>query len=255
MWEVTTKQNCQKDLILCGQRNCELCHYMSELWNDQAKGWNKRLGNVLEGGYFRDVYERIEPDGREIGGWWEDNYYKMQKMKIATQERLQVVQNKIRIDMGAGIKHQLWSIGLPEDYDLKKMQKKLEELVLNDKYQMGQSLACYEFHSEKHPEGGNLHMHILVINHGTYKPCKKKELLMNHFGLKSDNFIDYQTNRKPKDFQNGVNYILGDKAGEEKAIYAEKDKVWREKVMLPQFTSSLPEEIYDTYVKERLNKH
>ncbi len=255
MWSVKDSSKCLQDGEWCGQACCPRCEMLAEAWDENAKGhWKERLTWRMPPGeagcrHVKDGWK--EPNGEEVGGFWEWNWRRVQQARIQNKLKQQELKREMQINIGAGLKHVLWTISLTENYDLKLMQKQLDTLILNDKYQMGQSLAAVEFHSENHPEGGNLHIHIVVINHGTLKPCDKKVWIAKWFGIE-ENFIDYQTRRPATDFEHAINYVLGDKSSLEKQGYVEKDRQWRQLNNLPQLTSSLPKDIWDRYVKPQL---
>ncbi len=256
MWAVTKKQNCRENQEWCGQSSCELCSELAKAWDKNAEGhWKGKLrwhtDNGQAGAYWSPKEEWQEPNGTEIGGFWEWNWKQCQERRIKNQRMQEKLKREIRMNSGAGLKHVLWMIGLPKDYDLKVMLNKLKILVNDDKYQMGQSLACVEYFSEESPEGGNLHIHIIVINHGKMKPCAQTEHMAKFFGIE-ENHIDRQTYRKPEDFENGVNYVLGLKQEDKKIEYVKKDREWRIENHLPQLTCSFPAEVYEKYVKNKI---
>lgn len=241
MWSVKPESKYREDNILCGQGTCETCRYLADVWDMQGSGHRMTWDGSWKDG---------KPEEFPKGGWWEDNWRKQQIAIIANTKRKQEAKQQIQINLGAGLKHVLWTISLTENYNLTKLQQKLDKLVYEDKYQMGQSLAAIEFHSENHPMGGNLHIHIVVINHGKMKPSVQAKSIAKFFEI-ADNFVDYQPYRKSEDFQNAINYVLGNKS-EEKQEYVDKDRQWREDNDLPQLTCSLPAAIYAKYVKPQL---
>ncbi len=251
MWAVKKKTLCLENSEYCGQPSCELCSDLSDAWNKNAGGyckehhWYKNVNGTCK--VCGDKYW-YKNDDISVDGFWEWNWRKTQEQRVSIAREQEKLKREIRMNSGAGLKHVLWMIGLPEDYDLKDMLNKLKILVNDDKYQMGQSLACIEYFSKKNPEGGNLHIHIIVINHGKMKPSAQTEHMAKFFGIE-ENHIDRQTYRKPEDFENGVNYVLGLKQCPEKVKHHKKDVIWRIENHLPQLTCSFPADVYAKYVK------
>lgn len=135
------------------------------------------------------------------------------------------------------IKHTFLTISLPKDYDLKKMLNLTEKIQSSNLYGLGDSIASFEWFSEKNPDGGNLHIHLLVVN-GTkkYKPSVVARKVALKFGIE-DNFVDIINGNS--DFLHRLNYVCGIKV---KGSFVGRDRKWRLDNELPQVTCYLPEE-------------
>ena len=216
MWKVATKMQkdgyCEIDGPSCGY--CERCRY---LYSARPKK-DKELSHTE---------------------WAKRNYILMMEMKMDREKQVKEVRAEVMARRGE-VKHEFWTIALPIDYNLVTMVEKSWDMMDKDLFKMGDSIACYEYHSKERPAGGNLHIHILVIRHGTYKPSKKIEMMAKHFGI-AKNFIDKAPFYKGSDFENRLNYILGKKIDEDKKTYVERDRQWREDEGLPEFTCCLPD--------------
>lgn len=144
------------------------------------------------------------------------------------------------------VKHRVITISLKDDYDLIIMKKNVEKLQMGDLYGCGQSLSCYEYHSREKPDGGNLHCHILIIDHTKYKPVIQISKIAKLFKIEK-NFVDIATAKN--DFAIKVGYICGIKK-EDKMEYVLKDREWRKRFLLPNVTSVLPKMFEQKYVNE-----
>lgn len=229
MWRVEGRRNadgwCDIDGAWCGY--CERCKYLYSARAD------------------RDRHLTHEQ-------WAKRNYIIQLEDKIEKEKELKEVKLGILGNKGT-IKHEFWTIALPQNYDLVEMVHKSWDMMDKDLFKMGDSIACYEFHSKDNPQGGNLHIHILVIKHGTYKPSKKIKLMAKYFGV-AENFIDKAPAYKDGDFENRLNYILGRKVDSDKQIHVENDRKWRSKHGLPEFTCALPSTLRIKYgIEEGLN--
>lgn len=207
------------------------------------KGWCGYCG-VCD--YIWNIGKYSNWKGMTKDEWRKSNYKNNLKTARHEREQIQEVKDEVELEMGGGLKHTFWTIGLKEDYDLGKMHEKTEELLNKDKFGMGKSCAVYEYHSESKPDGGNLHIHILVPEHGSKtRKGKQIEKVAEHYGVK-ENFVDRELGNR-KDFKNRMNYILGNKINEEKRKYVEKDREWRAMQQLPDFASTLTKKIEEAF--------
>ncbi len=148
---------------------------------------------------------------------------------------------------GAGVKHRLWTINLPQDYDLVQMKRITEELVFDNLYKLGSSLATYKNFTT---EGEHPHIHLVSTQERPKKPSVVIQDLAKKYKVKP-NFIDYRLG-KPEDFKNRMNYALGNKVDPEKKEHCLKDREWRDKNSLPHVTCSLPEKILKEFEEEAI---
>ncbi len=82
----------------------------------------------------------------------------------------------------------------------------------------------YEYFSKEYPEGGNLHIH-LVIKYETGKLIKSKVIRDVQRRFKElAKTINVQTSSSKDHYDNRVNYIIGQKS---KDMFQELDCVWR----------------------------
>lgn len=227
MWQLNTKMvngmcMAHEDGIFCGY--CERCKY---IWKAQStESWGISSHDV----------------------WAMKNY----QQGIEAQSRAKIERRKLREEVERKIEgkidHELWTIALPEKFELGKLREKIEEIIDDGKYGFKRSAGVIEFHSEKCPDGGNLHIHILAMLDKTYKPSRRIKDLSKYFGIK-ENFVDRQKSCKQDDFSNRLNYIYGRKVDDDKKIYVERDRKWRDDNLLPHVTSKLPTEILQLYLR------
>lgn len=230
MWKVTTKLNKDGNCEIEGGIRCGYCERCKFIYNI----WRKIEGNELD-------HE----------GWAKRNFINEERVKIEVTEARRKLKQEIEAESGK-LKHEFWTIALPKDYDLFNMVKKTVEMQDGDMFKMGDSIANFEYYSKKNPEGGNLHIHVLVCSHGTYKPVKKIEMIAKHFGIER-NFVD-KAPHSNSGFENRLNYVLGRKIDLDKRGYCDKDKQWRDDNGLPEFTCYLPETLRAKYsLEEGLN--
>jgi len=207
------------------------------------KGWCGYCGAC---DYIWNIGKYSNWKGMTKAEWQEMNYKNNLKSAMREKLRIQEVKDAVMIEAGGGLKHTFWTIALPKDYDLGKMQEKTEELINKDKYGMGKSCAVYEYHSETCPNGGNLHIHILVPEHGKKTRAGKQiEMVAKHYGIK-ENFVDRELGIQ-RDFKNRMNYVLGRKINDEKQKYVEEDRKWRAMQDLPDFASTLSKKVEEAF--------
>lgn len=129
-------------------------------------------------------------------------------------------------------------ISLPKGYDLQKMVETMEKLQRDKHYMMGESLACYEFHSKNSPQGGNLHIHVVALGVHKYKRGALAAKLANRFGT-LPNCVEVEIRLDGGLFQTRVDYTVGKKI-EDKEGFVEKDKAWRDFHGIPHVSNSFP---------------
>jgi len=124
--------------------------------------------------------------------------------------------------------HQLITIALPQDYDIDRLKQKLISLQYNrrtgapTKWLVG-AIMSVEWYSKTHPEGGNLHIHILKP--GNYQKAKIVRDMATHFRVEP-NFIDAKAGQYRDLYETRKKYIMGEKQ-EDKEEFAKLDKIWR----------------------------
>lgn len=124
--------------------------------------------------------------------------------------------------------HQLITIALPQDYDIERLRQKLIGLQYNrrtgapTKWLIG-AIMSVEWYSKTHPEGGNLHVHILKP--GNYQKAKIVRDMATHFRVEP-NFIDAKAGQYRDLYETRRKYIMGEKQ-DEKLEYSVLDKIWR----------------------------
>lgn len=181
--------------------------------------------------------------------WAKRNWIKEEEKRLKIEREKLNLRRELQKEIEGGYPHEHYTVGLPEGYPLEKLLKTLDDIQEADKHQMGQSIAVVEYHSETHPNGGNLHIHIVVLKHGKYRPGKKCEKLAEEFQVKK-NFIHYENGRS-QDWKHRLNYVTGKKVEPKKIEYVKKDREWREREGLPSFSCYLPETVR---VKEGLER-
>ena len=198
----------RNDWVWCGY--CDKCNYLAKASEKGEEEWRK---------------------------WnWECTMLSQMKIKKARAKALKELY--ISTDNENCLKHTFLTIALPEDYSLPDMVKTVEKVQSKDLYGLGDSIASYEWYSEKKPEGGNLHVHLLAVNNTKkYKPSVIAKKIAKLFNIET-NFVDVVNGNE--DFLNRLNYVCGQKC-EGKVACNEKDREWRKREGLPGVTSHLPE--------------
>jgi hypothetical protein len=125
--------------------------------------------------------------------------------------------------------HQMITIALPKDYDLTKLHHKMCGVAYHNrtgvpKKWLIEAIASVEYFSKNHPDGGNLHIHLL--KKGNYQKSKIIINLSAYYGVEP-NFIDCKAGTYQEDYNNRRNYILGQKQLKDKIEYNILDKEWR----------------------------
>lgn len=126
-------------------------------------------------------------------------------------------------------KHQLITIALPADYGMDKLKNKISNININrrtgtHKTWLSDALMSVEWYSECHPDGGNLHLHILKPSN--YQRAKIIRDFSSLFGV-AENFIDVKAGIRKSLYNTRKNYILGEKQSQEKQLAVIADKLWR----------------------------
>lgn len=213
-----------KDGICQGEGFCGYCNFCR---TGPYEVWSKR--REKEGGHGT------------LWEWQKINYQGHFKQKLKDKKVRQEAEAQWAAEEVGEVKHRLWTISFKGWMDICGVQEydyvqdrvdKVLELCREDKYGLGQSWAVVENYSSKRPDGGNLHMHILVIEHGSYKPSVQATKIAKHCGIEK-NFVDYTQLKKSKnDFLCRINYMKGNKVGEGKMLDAMLDKEWRDEIGL-----------------------
>lgn len=227
MWQLNTKMlngmcMAHEDGIFCGY--CERCKY---IWKAQStESWGIKSHDVWAMENYKNGLENLA------------------RAKIERRKLKQEIDRKIE----GKIEHELWTIALPEEFEVGKLREKIEEIIDDGKFGFKQSAGVIEFHSSEYPDGGNLHIHILTMMDKTYKPSRRIKDLAKYFGIEN-NFVDRQKGYLEEDFKNRLNYIYGRKISDDKKVYVGKDRIWREDNLLPHVTTKLPNEIERLYLR------
>ncbi len=203
--------------------------------------------NHLNCGYCQkcEVIAQCFRDGPEA--WREMNWKQFIYTKCRQEKARRDWEKECRMITGAGVKHRHWTINLPKDYDLVQMKNLTEELVFNNLYKLGNSIATYEYYGK---QGEHPHVHLVTTQEKPKKPSVVIENLSKKFGIKQ-NFIEYSLG-KPEDFKNRMNYVLGNKVDPDKKEQCLKDREWRDDHSLPHVTCSLPETILKKFEEKTL---
>ncbi len=203
----------RNEWVWCGA--CSKCQYMAETAVDTGK-W----------------------ESPEAWKKWNWEQVMLMRLKTKVAKRRALKELYLKTGNENSLKHTFVTIALKEDYSLPDMVKKVEKIQKNDLYGLGDSIASYEYFSDKHPEGGNLHVHLLAVNnHKKYKPSVIARRVASLFKIES-NFVDVINGND--DFCNRLNYVCGIKQGPEKAKFVDKDKKWRYENDLPRVTYDSP---------------
>ncbi len=203
----------RNEWVWCGA--CSKCQYMAETAVDTGK-W----------------------ESPEAWKKWNWEQVMLMRLKTKVAKRRALKELYLKTGNENSLKHTFVTIALKEDYSLPDMVKKVEKIQKNDLYGLEDSIASYEYFSDKHPEGGNLHVHLLAVNnHKKYKPSVIARRVASLFKIES-NFVDVINGND--DFCNRLNYVCGIKQGPEKAEFVDKDKKWRYENDLPRVTYDSP---------------
>lgn len=114
-------------------------------------------------------------------------------------------------------RHQFITIGLPNDYPIKKIKKFIKRPYL--------WLEDAILSVEKYRKNGE-HLHIHILRKGYHSKTKIIRDLSTKFKV-SRNYIDVRKSKSSADYTNRNNYIRGIKSDNEKLECVEKDIEWR----------------------------
>lgn len=200
--------------------------------------------------------------------WQKRNYELDFKRRLRERKEKALLEKKWALDEVGEVKCRLWTIGWP-DASLCEYGEMLEDEWVNcrveravqmcreDKYGMGQSWLVVENYSNNKPDGGNMHCHILVLDHCTNsqgrKPQGDGKKIAKYLGIPA-NGVDWGRPLKDKqDFKNSLNYILGNKVEEGKKHFVMLDKEWRDEMGLRNIYVHMDEKkrvFYENMVEE-----
>lgn len=121
----------------------------------------------------------------------------------------------------------LITIALPNDYEVSVLLEKLKGLK---KYKY---MEKYYFSIEYFSKNGeNMHAHILVPN----KIHKTKAIRdMSRWFKIEPNFVDIRSKTTELQYKNALAYVMGEKVGDDKMSYVEKDIIWRKEHLLENY--------------------
>lgn len=157
------------------------------------------------------------------------------------QEKRRIeLEREALLEIGDNIPHYFLMCSFPKGDTItpKEVEKLLFEV--RTKYDLDGGIANIEYYSDKNPEGGHLHFHLLAPKSKKYKPCTIIDYVQKITKLERQ-FVDLKTHNT-NTFTSRVEYVCGYKK-EAKQAHIKKDREWREKNDLPhiylQFTESL----------------
>ncbi len=178
-----------------------------------------------------------------------EEWLKKQWLYAKKQEKRKVeLERDALLELNDNIPH--WFITCTFDND-KFSPKDVEKLLLNinKKYDLDNGIASIEYFSDKNPEGGHLHFHLLAPKEKKYKPSVIIDFIQRTTKLKR-NFIDLEQ-QNTNTFTKRVNYICGWKK-EAKQQHIDKDREWRIENNLPHIYLEFTESLRLKY-KEQIN--
>lgn len=155
---------------------------------------------------------------------------------IKAERRRNEIEREMRLNITGDIPHWFVTATFPKDHPPGDAHAKMEKCCRS--YDLDGGIAGIEFHSDKAPDGGHLHFHILAPKSKKYKPSTLIKQVAKICDI-STNFVDIGKNNN---FTTRVNYICGLKQ-DSKVDYCAKDRVWRDEMGFPRiyldFTSAL----------------
>jgi len=110
-------------------------------------------------------------------------------------------------------------------------------------YDLGGGIAGLEYFSERSPDGGHLHFHLLSPKTKKYKPSVLIKRIAKICKVK-DNFVDLGCSTGT--FTKRVEYICGLKK-DEKVDYCAKDREWRDLLGFTQIYLGFTDELRERY--------
>lgn len=138
------------------------------------------------------------------------------------------------------IEHHFITVTFPKDHDPMDAWEKLVKCTKGRDLDGG--IAGLEYHSDKAPNGGHLHFHLLAPKTKKYKPITIREWCAKQCDV-SMNFVD---SGKYNTFTNRVKYICGLKQTG-KIDYCARDRAWRDLLGLPRIYLEFTEELLKKY--------
>jgi len=205
---------CQGEDIWCNY--CERCNYLYLLW---AKGRR----------------EKDLDDSRRI--FMRNNRI----YAIKQEEKRRDSEKSLRLMATGDLPHWFFTVTFdsnnvtPED-----AQARMIECTKG--YDLGGGIAGLEFFSEKSPDGGHLHFHLLSPRTMKYKKCTLIKRIAKVCKV-DENFVDVGI---PNTFTKRVEYICGLKK-EGKIDYCAKDREWRRLLGFPQIYLGFTQELREQY--------
>lgn len=166
---------------------------------------------------------------------------------LGTMDQMELEYNKnimrrlIKKEETSGdIPHWFVTVTFEEGRDPLKAWECLKECA--DGRDLDGGIAGLEYFSDKSPDGGHLHFHLLSPKTKKYKPKTVREWCAEKCGVEL-NFVD---TGKYNTFENRVKYICGLKK-EGKIDYCEKDRKWRDLLGLPRIYLGFTLELQEKY--------
>ena len=182
-----------------------------------------------------DTYDDIYEWRKNRCFIWAQKYYQ-RKISLEREAVLEAIDD---------IPFHAMKVGFPRGFDPKKALKIMLEATKTHGWNNG--IWNIEYFSKEHPNGDNLHFHLLQPRCNTKY---KQGALINHMskatGIK-DNFIEYVKSKTT--FTHQVNYICGIKK-EDKMKYVELDRKWREEMGFPHIFQNFPKVLKNKYKKQ-----
>ena len=100
----------------------------------------------------------------------------------------------------------------------------------------------YEYFSDKYPEGGNLHLAI-IVKQTTYTLCKTKIIRDCKAKFKEIfKMVNYQSSSSIEHYINRLNYVKGTKSNARKRSFVECDREWRQQNNISHYYTNACEE-------------
>ena len=130
-------------------------------------------------------------------------------------------EKSLRLNIMGNLPHWFFTVTFPKGFPPKIAYEKMIECT--EGYDLDGGIAGIEFYSDKAPNGGHLHFHLLAPKSKKYKPSVIIKRVAKVCGVK-ENFVDCGSNTA--DFTKRVEYICGLKK-DSKVDYCAKDRKWR----------------------------
>lgn len=182
------------------------------------------------------------PNPGSLYEWQKQNYASWYKRGIKERkEKVLLEREWLKTEVNE-VKHRLWTISWPnlakgrwtkaeEKIIVEKRLEPVLQMCREDKYGMGKSWMVVENFSKKSPNGGNMHCHILVIDHCMNpqgrKPQGDGKKIAKFCGV-PENAVDWgKPLKRHSDFKHNLDYIEGHKSSQEKCDFTEMDYDWR----------------------------